>query len=167
MARDTSRVGQDVGRGRVADQLSDLNDGVALSQDRYVDIFNVQASRSEYLALGKGVYNNDSNVGRFFADLADSGANDIDAGSFRFVVYEDSDRDFIKAVGPEFGVQEAIDSANADRSDQLMLALLNPGAREDQHIALQLKCDADNDGNTIDTGNSTAVQIPFTAFRQR
>lgn len=167
MVRDTYPVGDDVGRGRVDDQLSDLNTGVTLSSDRFVDVWNRQASRSEYLALGKGVSNNVTNVGRFFAKLSDSAANTIDGGTFRVVVYEDSDRDFIKAIGPEFGVKESRDSADADRTDQLMLPLLNPGAREDQHVALQLKADADNDGNTVDEGNSTSFNIPFTAFRQR
>jgi len=167
MVRNTARVGEDKGRHRVEDQLGNLNTSVTLDQDRYVDVWNEQATRSEYFWLGAGISVNETNVGRLFANLTDDGANDVDGGSYRVVVYEDSDRDFLKAVGPEFGAQELIDSEGANRTDQIMLPLQNPGAREDQHIALQLKCDADNDGNTLDTANSTAVQIPYSAVRQR
>lgn len=165
MPRNMGAVGATIGDSKTA-AVGDMDGTATLDQDRFIDVWNQQATRSEYYHVGYGVGDSQTNVGRLYADLVDSGAVNIEAGEFRFVVYQDSDRDYPKAIGPTFSVAELEESASADLRDQTMLPVLNPGAREDQHVALQLKCAAANDGNTIDTSSGSA-KIPFSRIFQR
>ena len=158
------QLGRPIGN-KQGEGVADMDGTQTLDSNRFVDVWNKQATRSEYYLCGYGVENNETNVGRLAADLVDSGANDI-TGTFRWVVYEDSDRDYIKSVGPTYTVAELEDSASASLRDKVMNPVRDPGAREDQHIALQLKVGATNDGNTIDTSSGSA-QIEYTRLRQR
>lgn len=163
MVENMAVSGSNSGRGEVAEE-GDL-DAVTLDANTYKAVWSQTGKKSEFYWVGNGIENQDANVGRLYADIQSTpdGGTTINAtsGTARFVVFEDPDMDYYKAVGPTFSLGDLRDAVADNRTERPMLANLNPGASEDEVIALEVK---GNDGETVSTDNCD-VHIPYTALR--
>lgn len=143
-------------------------DTTTLSSDMYMDIISKTSTESAKYFLGHGANSrDDANAGYFFAELHATGngggtaGDDID-GTYRFVVYEDSE-DEVPVVGPTYPSGDLRDAVSANRTERPVLPLLVPGAGKDKSIAVQLEADSDADGKEVDgTQSNDDVGIPFT-----
>ena len=141
----------------------DLNDGVTMNAGNEITIYSRQVPSDKVYYHGAGRESRTSGRRAFvYADLRNE-ANEPIEGDLLGVVTDSEQR---HAHG-EYEIadletlREAVDD---DRTERPMQPIVAPGARDSQHIELQVRAASGSDGETFDRSNST-VELYFTDVR--
>ena len=128
--------------------------------DTYRDILRKVSTESAKFYLGHGMRSRDDpNLGYMFADLQ-AGADDPIDGTFRFIVYADSE-DEVPIVGGQADSRDMRHAESEPRTERPALPLLLPGAGKDKALAVQFKAREASDNTAISAADSSVV-IPYT-----
>lgn len=149
----------------------DLADGTALRSDEFTRIFEEQASKTRFLFPGQDNTNRQiGNIGDYFGDI--QGTNDGGStyeqvqGHLRIEVYEDERLENLKAVGPKISLRALRNAETESLMDRPIQTLANPGAAEDEYIAISVKTTSAYDGYALSAANSS-FQYPLTEVDPR
>lgn len=154
-------AGVSAGRKKAVDE-SDLDD-ITLDTSNFKPIWFTAGTNSEKFWHGYGVENNETNVGRIHLDLQTTEPTDV-TGRGRLVVFESEDMEFYKAIGPEFNLKTLREDVAESKSDKTMVPTYNPGANNDEVIALEIKS-SNADGETVEPSESDFL-YQYTSVRQ-
>jgi hypothetical protein len=147
MSRDLTPIGARYGTKKPL-KNSDIEDNKVLSQHSFIPIFERKATNKRYYHVGQGIENNDTNVGRFSADIQvaddDAGTNQANAeGVGRWAIYpDDPEISEPKATGDEYTLSELRDLAALNTRDKDLLPVMKPGASKDEYVVFEVKIDA-------------------------
>lgn len=139
----------------------DVNE-VSVFEDTWRDILTQTSTESAKYYHGQGMRSRDDpNVGYMYADLQTSAPAAID-GTFRWVVYEDSE-DEVPIVGPSEDSRDMREAESDARTERPAMPLLLPGAGKDKKIAVQFRAASGSDGDEISASDSS-VLIPYSSI---
>lgn len=137
-------------------QPADIQDK-ALSSDEFRDVAWVQADKTTAYGAGHGA----DDTRRNHAGWSDFDAQNATPGPIegkaRFVVYRDSSREDMVAKSGKYSLGALRSAVSAGRKDKVLIpGHLSDVAGEDGYLALQIKADPANDGDTITGANCDA-----------
>lgn len=163
-----TNVGSAVGNKKHV-EADDLADAKVMDASTYLDVADAQSNESFVYQHGYGTAHYEDNRGNAFADIKvtpDGGTTVNDAeGTLRLVVYEDSTKEIVRALGPEFSLRELREAKAEAPSDRPTIPQKNPAARPDRHVAWQVKIDSSQDGQELYAAGST-VFLPYAEILQ-
>lgn len=147
-------------------------DSVTVFADTYRDILRRRSTESAKFYLGHGMRSRDDpNLGYMYAAFHATGngtgaAGDEVDGTYRFVVYADSERE-VPIVGPSQDSRDMRDAVEENRTERPALPLLLPGAGKDKEIAVQFQAVESSDGAEIDGAQTDDdALIPYSQILQ-
>lgn len=134
---------------------ADLTTSTTLDQNRFVEVFSVQATETESFAPGHGPQG-EHTQSYSDLDLEDSGDNEI-TGEMRWEVYRDSSKNELMAIrdleSPTVFSSAVSVTPYKDKQPTPEGAIIPP---KDGYLVLAVKVDnSTNDGNTASTSNSS------------
>lgn len=145
-----------------------ISSATTVFEDTYRDLLRKQSTESAKFYLGHGMRSRDDpNLGYMYAELHATGngsgaaGDDVD-GTFRFIVYADSERE-VPIVGPSQDSRDMRDAVSANRTERPALPLNLPGAGKDKEIAVQFQAASGSDSVEVDGAQTNDdVLIPYT-----
>lgn len=147
-------IGGRIGTKEPVDE-GDIIDNRSLTQHAYVPVLEQRATKKRWYHAGMGVEHQDSNVGRFSADIQvaddDSGTGQANAkGTARWAVYPDEpDASEPKATGDTYTLKELRELSALNHREKDLFPAMKPGARQDEYVTLEVQIDDSQEGMMI------------------
>lgn len=135
-----------------------------LREDAYVVLEDIESDNVHFYVHGYGRGSTENPSLKFAElDLVASGngtgsAGDAIEGELREVVYHDEEHERIKRVNGKYELDEL---RNPARSEGVPVPEASVGAREDEHVVLEVKTTSGSDGVELDPTASSG-SIPYT-----